>query len=71
MPATQNLLQETESSNKEIISLLLTSGANPNFKNILNSWEIQYGVPEKFKTAIELAKEKEDMSLLALFSENQ
>ena len=65
------LYAATESSNKEIISLLLTSGANPNFKNILNFWEIQYGVPEKFKTAIELAKEKEDMSLLALFSENQ
>ena len=60
-----------EASNKEIISLLLASGANPNFKNILNFWEIQFGVSEKFKTAIELAKEKEDMSLLALFSGNQ
>lgn len=65
------LYAATEASNKEIISLLLASGANPNFKNILDFWEIQYGVPEKFKTAIELAKEKEDMSLLALFSGNQ
>ena len=65
------LYAATEASNKEIISLLLASGANPNFKNILNFWEIQFGVSEKFKTAIELAKEKEDMSLLALFSGNQ
>lgn len=65
------LYRATEASNKEIISLLLTSGANPNAKNILNPWEVEDGLPEKFKTPIELAKEKEDMSLLALLTENQ